>query len=165
MLANVNINDLSPEARKRLFYQEHGEYVVVENMSVFADGAKCERAPYGIMVDAPSDPHELAKAILRFWKVKLNRAVARFNSLHSELQIVAKTNKISPRCSPPPSHESLEQLRQLKKTIADYHTKYQQAEKAVEDSIPENVKLRQKQDDENREKNEQFLDELSSIEI
>jgi hypothetical protein len=146
------------------FDNRHGAFVVIGNWVIFADGAKRECNPLGPLNEPPEDDWERAKIINQYWQHKLELAVEEFDLHKSSLLRMAKAHSRE-TFTPPPPEEALAKLTELKKKVMKLRVKANDAEAAVEEAVPENIKQRAEEAEENRQRQQDFVNRLSKIEI
>ncbi|MFW6154880.1 MAG: hypothetical protein ACOC95_06655 [Planctomycetota bacterium] len=148
------------------FDAKHGpEYVVWDHWVLFADGAKRENVSYGMSAEPHSDPHQRAKDILMFHKVRLQVAVQAFDELKRELVTAAKYAQNERLVPLPPPSEALKELQRLKAQVEEYRQSVEDAEQVVVDTTPEAVLQRRAQNEERRAANSAYLADVQGINV
>jgi hypothetical protein len=145
------------------FHEVHGECVEHKGMLFFIDGACRENSTFGGMTEPPENEQQKAKAILLFWKIKLNYAVTRFDEKKQALLWAAQAAARDGASAPPESE--LEELKALKKEVQKCQKAANEAAQTVEDSVPESVRQRETFFEEQRQKGQQFANKLAKIEV
>ena len=157
----------SLKARVQKFDDSHGESLVDAGMILFADGASRETAPYGAWQEPPPDPWECAKLILHFWRLKLARAVDKFNREKGEIEMSARAALQSRAVAPPTTtpEAAAEELTALQKEALRCKAKVDAAEAAVEAAKPVGLIERERQWAENKRTHQNVLGAINRIEV
>ena len=146
--------------------QLHGEGICTPDSPrwvIHQDGAQRELFAMGRSIDPPADAHELAKLISKFHQEKLRRATKEFKEQKQQLAWGADAG--IRQGSPPPDDNQIEHLKQLAKVVRERRKSVKDAQEAVEDSIPQAVRERERQAAANREANQEFLGKLKQIKV
>jgi len=156
--------------RIRRFDETHGggdNCVVIDGIVLFADGAYREAAnPYGLLADSPEDDYRRNKLITKFHETKLALAVEEFSVLKSDCIVDGRTAlKQRDVVCPSNPDEKVEQLKMLQKKVRVCQKNLAEAKDNLEKSKPDVLRRREKFNAYSTPKTEQFLSEITKIEI
>lgn len=159
-------NKMDIKEKLKEFDSKHGDFVVYEGWLLFEDGAYREKNPMGRWAEPDTDIYKRNKRIAHYYEIKLQLAVEEFWRLKNNLHAVARFNtQQQQNVNCPPDKGQLDHLKELKRKVNALKKRFEEATKQVEASRPKEMKIREKIEEENRLKNEQFLNELNEIEV
>ena len=156
--------------RTELFDAEHsvkGQPVRIGGYLHFPDGAlrECSDTGLGIWRNPPEDFYKCAKLVVIYHTRKLELAVQEFENLKQNLLNLAEAAKRHQYCSFPPDPENIEKLKMLREKVRFCKNNLTEAEKALEDSIPDEVKQNQISNEHNRRAVSNFIAAIGKIEV
>ena len=151
--------------RIQTFHRMHGNCIISKGWVYFEDGAVRENNPYGPLIEPSNDPHERAKKVLFYYKLKLQEAVCEFDNHKTALRIQANAGAQSNPAPPPPSQEALDHLKELRDQVKKLKDSVEKAEWDVENTLPEDLKRRRSESAKNRQDNQNFVSLLNEISI
>jgi hypothetical protein len=154
------------KSRIEHFDVSHGlDCVVLNGWLLFADGAMRELNPMGLLKEPKADAYECSKDVCLFYETKLFFAVEEFSTLKNNLLMRGRTALRLQNCPSPPDQETIFRLAELKKKVQAAQRKFSKAKKDMENLIPSFIRVNKKMDDENRQKNADFVSRIEEIEV
>lgn len=162
----TNTVDSDVARRIQEFDNRHGNFVCYADRLYFEDGACRERDPIGKMVEVPPDKHQRAKRVLVYWKLKLDLAVRHFDTQKQHGLAAAQSMvNYGGHIHDDPNDQIVENLKKLKLEVDKIKAHYEEAEKAVTGTVPEEQKEKEQQTEECKQKWREHASKLQSIEI
>jgi hypothetical protein len=152
--------------RVRTFDERHGDFVLLEDDYLyFADGARRERNPLGLLDDGPTDPVKRQKRIVFFWEKKLELAIEEFSvRKRSMLAFVRAHLKDSRSAAPGRDPEQIAVLKNLKKKVVAANTCLDLAKQKLKELQPR-VERDEKQHAEALQRLAEYEQEIQHIEV
>jgi hypothetical protein len=151
------------------FNLKHGDDgIIIKGYVYFSDGATREANSYGLLSDPPYNSEERCKLILYYWEERLRRAIAFFDEQKGNLVSQARGNLHEEVCTPPPPCDTewaVQQLKKVQDAVKEVQKKRDEARMNLEKVTPKWKIERAIQAQANKEKNQQFLAAVISIEV
>ena len=159
------IDYLGIKERVEKFDIEHGLDAVMYGAGwlLFPDAAIRETNPLGALREPPDDLYQRAKLIVKYREIKLGLAVEEFTTFKRFL--LTQANQAHREGTPPPSQEAIATLKQLKAKAASCQALLEDAREYLEDNKPAGLRQRELNMQANREKAEDLLASLKTIEV
>ena len=148
------------------FEELHGEGISEPDKpswAIYPDGARRELTELGFNSGPPNDEHKRMSIVLRWHTEKLRRATNKF--LDAKASLRASSESAGRSGHPPPPDSEFERLKELRSVVRAHSKNVEDARQKLEDSIPPEIKHREKLRAENRQKNEEFKAILHGIKV
>jgi hypothetical protein len=157
------------QGRIKAFDAEHGvaDSIFEGGWILFPDGAVREANPLGLLSKPPEDDYKLALRKLRYREVALARAVEAFSKRKQYFMQAAKSHLQEKFCGPTPAaaDTAAEELEALKQLVLKTKQAYEEMQAEVARTVPEGIKARQRQHEENTQANQALLARLDGIQV
>lgn len=113
----------------------HGaDCVGINGTLYYRDGARMGQSAYGEMLEPPTDPAELAKMQIVYFRERLRRAVLEFDELKRQLASQAKASR--DWGYPPPPDSELERLKSMQRGVQELRAELEAAEERLRAASP-----------------------------
>ena len=113
----------------------HGaDCVGINGTLYYRDGARMGQSAYGDMLEPPTDPAELAKMQIVYFRERLRRAVLEFDELKRQLASQAHASR--DWGFPPPPDSELERLKSMQRGVQELRAQLEAVEERLRVATP-----------------------------
>jgi len=130
----MNFQNAHARAREH-FHIIHGpDSIGINGMLYYPDGARMGQSALGEILEPPTDPAELAKMQIVYFRERLRRAVLEFDELKRQLASQAKASRDWGYPLPPDSE--LERLKSMQRGVQELRAQLEAAEERLRVATP-----------------------------
>jgi hypothetical protein len=149
-----------------VFCQRHGDFVCDTGWIYHEDGANRDKNPLGLLAEPDPDLYKRSQDIARYWQIRYDLAAEEFQNYKHELSLMARsclTQQVPGAV--PDQTEARKQLVRRKKKVVNSQRKLDKALANVEANEPNWMKDRENQNQLYRQKAQDLLSVVESIEV
>lgn len=113
------------------FDRRNGDFVRIDNVLIFASGARRDINPAGLSMEPPEDTLERLQNMEIYRRGKLQRALDEFNKVRQEIVTAADTCRINGYEPPCSAQEAKQQLETLLENVRHWKRKVRTIEERI----------------------------------